>query len=235
MVQFSKLCCGQRRFDPDLARRVKPVILEIYSKALAKLLEYLDECCLSPVGAESWDEALIQYKQDRALTKSNFTYAVVAVEFFFPRFKRQLVVSRAVLEGMQVHRPAKHKVPMTKPPAVLFACHFSHDRLPRLGAALVVQAASGTRPSEVLRLKPEDILFHDSLKGPTATMRLGSLVGTEAGREETAPIHAYEDPEALDLLCSLVASTPHGSLLFPFTYSFYNRKIERCQRNLIWG
>ena len=235
MNQFNKLCCGRRRYDPDLARRVKPVTLEIYTKALAKLLEYLDECRLSPVGAESLDEALTHYKQDRALTKSNFIDAVAEVEFFCPRFKRQLVVSRAVLEGMQVHRPAKHKVPMTKHPAVLFACHFAHDRLPRLGAALVIQTASGTRPSEVLKLRPEHVLFHDFLKGPCATLRLGAQVGTKSGREETAPVHALEEPEAYELLCSLVAATPHGSPLFPFSFAFYNRKIRELSRQLNVG
>ena len=234
MTQLSKLCCT-RRFDPDLERRVKPATLSIYKKALAKLFLFLDECHLRPEGAESWDEALICYKQSRAISRGNFTFAVAAVEFFFPRFKRQMIVSRAVLEGMQVSKPSVHKVPMTKKPAILYACHFSSDGEARLGAALIIQTASGTRPSEILRLKPENVLFHETLRGPAATLRLGAMVSTKARREQTAPVYFSEDPEAYELLCSLCATTPIGSMLFPFSYAYYNSRIQQLSKQLKVG
>ena len=111
MTQLSKLCYT-RRFDSDLERRVKPATLSIYKKALAKLPLFLDECHLRPEGAESWDEALVWCKQSRAISRGNFAFAVATVEFSFPRFKRQMIVSHAVLEGMQVSMPSV-KVPMT--------------------------------------------------------------------------------------------------------------------------
>jgi hypothetical protein len=79
------------------------------------------------------------------------------------------------------------------------------------------------------------VLFHESLKGPCATLRLGSVVGTKAGREQTATIFLSESREAFELLSMLVSATAPAGLLFPFSYSFYNRRIKEMNRRLNIG
>ena len=41
-----------------------------------------------PDGTEDWDDALVVYKQQRRVSKSDFEATVAAVEFVFPRFSR---------------------------------------------------------------------------------------------------------------------------------------------------
>ena len=140
------------------------------------------------------------------------------------------MLCRAVSEGMAAERPTIHKAPLVKRPAALLGAHMASDGIPRMGIGVIVQVACGLRPSELLRLMPEHIMFHVTLHGPTATLRLGALVSTKANREETTYLRMSEDPEAFELLSRVCALTPYGSLLFPYAYAFYNRKIRELDR-----
>ena len=111
---------------------------------------------------------------------------VAAVELFFSRFKRLLVMTKADAEGLLAMTPIEHKQPLCRGPASLFAPLGASWGIPRAGAALIVQQAAGLRPRELLRLLPENVAFQESLMGKVALLKLGSVVYTKARREQVA-------------------------------------------------
>ena len=68
----------------------------------------------------------------------------------------------------------------------------------------------------------------ESLLGKVALQKLGSIVHTKARREQVAFIYEAEDPNAFKLLQWLADCTSPGTKLFNFSYSSYNKFIERC-------
>ena len=218
--------CCRRRPGQFRLQRVKPATLAGYKRALRSFVEWLDEVGKCPAKADEWDDCVVIYAADRALSASSMHALINALELFFPKFKRQFQEARAEADGLQTTTPVVHKAPMCRGPCCLFAARAAEIGQPRKGIALIVQNGAGLRPSEVLALFPEHVAWQDSIHGPVALLRLGALVSTKARREQVAFIYKSEDPHAYELLQRLVEVTPDNHRLFDFSYAAYHRFIR---------
>ena len=111
----------------------------------------------NPSEVEEWDDLLVEYKNSAKIGRPAFEQLVASVEHVFPRFRRRLMWSHAVLQGWHIATAVKHAVPLGQGPAALVASTWACQGLFRLALGLLVQAKQGLRPSEMLRLKPIDI------------------------------------------------------------------------------
>ena len=69
--------------------------------------------------------------------------------------------------------------------AKFIACKMADEGEYRLGVCMLLQQATGLRPSEMLGLREHDLLRPNELV-PRYVLRLGTNVGTKVGREQTA-------------------------------------------------
>ena len=220
-------CCVRRAGDYRF-RKVKEITLKKYQRSLRFFVNWLDDNALCPHDAKEWDQMACRYSADRQLSHGQMSTLVAALELFFPRFKRQLVETKADAEGLLNATPVERKQPLCRGPASLFAAQSAEWGIPLHGTALIIQQAAGLRPMELLRLLPEDICFQEPLLGKVALLKLGSIVHTKARREQAAFIYEAEDPNAFKLLQRLADCTSPGTKLFNFSYNSYNKFIERC-------
>ena len=102
-----------------------------------------------------------RYSADRQLSHGQMSTLVAALELFFPRFKRQLVETKADAEGLLNATPVERKQPLCRGPASLFAAQSAEWGIPLHGTALIIQQAAGLRPMELFGLLPEDICFQE--------------------------------------------------------------------------
>jgi integrase len=228
---MSVLCCIRRRPDPHFEKRVKPKTLEVYKHHLQEFSSWLKANELSPTGAESWDEALVDYKNAACLSRSKFSMTIAAVEFFFPRFKKQLVYSHAVSLGLTAASEIKHKVPMIRSVGGLFAAHFAGQGRPKMGVGLMLQIFLGLRPSELLGLKKDHVLLLSDGER-IMIFRLGALVGTKARREQAVTLRETEDPTLYELTVRILLITHAGGFLFPYCYYAYNHAFKSVETDL---
>ena len=109
---------GPRRLDPHQMLRVQPRTLETYRREARLFTEWAYANHISPIGADQWDDALVEYKNAcfESLSPAKFCNLLAAVEFFFPRMKGHLSWAHAVLKGWERARRIKHAVPLGKAP-----------------------------------------------------------------------------------------------------------------------
>ena len=75
------------RLDPHQQARVKRETLVSYQRAARDFADWLSAVGWHPDSAESWDDALVEYKNVVEIQKAKFAHTVSAVEFFFARFR----------------------------------------------------------------------------------------------------------------------------------------------------
>ena len=132
---------------------------------------------------QRWD-----FQQPQGWVQGRWKLRWLPWSFLFPRFKKRFVLTRAESEGLQSTVPISHKTPLRRGPARLFAAQGASEGRPRAGVALVIQQAVGLRPSELLRLFPEHIIFQSSLLGPLPVPIMVSVAGTKARIVQVAVI-----------------------------------------------
>ena len=194
---------GPRRLDGEQAAKVSQNSLDRYRREAAKFTTWALELGFDPRSAEEFDDLLVEFKNSQPMTKGRFETLVAATEFFFPRYKGRLGWAHAVLSGWSVAHKTKHTVPLTYAPACLVATHLAALGYDRLGFGVILQRVKGLRPSEMLKVTPEAVMFPeeqglDPLVAPTIIC-LGLRVGTKAKREQVVTLFAREHPELVVL------------------------------------
>ena len=83
---ISKLA-GPRGLDPHQINRISKTSLQLYRQAARTLSAWLDRYQLFPSDAESWDDCLVEWKNDpeELVTKACFETMISALEFVFQR------------------------------------------------------------------------------------------------------------------------------------------------------
>ena len=125
-------------------------------------------------------------KSEFELPQSTFAHLVSAVELFFPRHKGRLAWSHSVLTGMSAAHVPQHTVPCSRHHSWFLGAHFASRGHYRLGLGMPTQQSLGLRPSELLNLLADHLLFSDetgSLAPLHLVIRLGARRGTKATRE----------------------------------------------------
>ena len=125
-----------------------------------------------------------------AVGKSSFESAIAGLELVFPAYKGHFPWARAVIAGRNSRHVAKHAVPMGLRLGGLLGAHLASAGVPRLGAFLIFQAATGIRPGEGLGpggFVADDVAVStEAASGrPMGVVRLGVWArGTKAKREQ---------------------------------------------------
>ena len=200
-----------------------------YEKSLESFTFYLHrQPEWSSFSSEDIDFLAMEYRTEMDLTKSQHITLVAALEFFIPYLKGKMILCREALKGRSNAEPTKHTVPLTTELALLFGAFMSSKDKQRVGAAMVVQQASGLRPSELLSLQQDHVYVPPDCTQPL-TLRLGAVVSTKVKREQFVLLSPYKQPLACALLRKLHAETLVGARLFPFGYSMYNNCFKQCE------
>ena len=231
MISMAEVCNCVRRLHPDLRHRVNNDTLIKYQKAIECFTEYLHrQPDLSLHAAEDLDLMIMEYRTEMDLTKSQHVTLVAAVEFFLPYAKGKLVVCREALKGRASSEPTKHTIPLTTELAWLFGAFMASQGKNAIGAAMIVQQATGLRPSELLALQ-RDHIFVPRDCNQSITLRLGSVVSTKVKREQFVLVRQGVQSLAYALLRSFCIAVADGAKLFPFGYNTYNNAFKSCERH----
>ena len=234
-MSCSKAYRGPLRLDPHTEARVQPKTLAHYRQCALKFVEYLDDHGYLPMDSDDWDDFLIQYKNDCAITYSAFVSTVAAVEYFFPRFRGRMGWSHSVLKGWGSERTVRHTTPMGRGPASLIALRMCEVRRPREGMGVIVQQRLGLRPSELLQLRARDISFEVPVDGsaPFSLVRLGREArGTKVKREQFAILRSDAHEDIFETWRALVCSLNPDDFIVPCKYHAYARLISQTVRGL---
>ena len=226
---------GPRRLDRHQAQRVQERTLERYRLAARPFTEWLFSVALFPSSAEDWDDALVEYKNEADLSQSVFAQLVSAVELFFPRHKGKLAWSHSVLSGMAVAHVPRHTVPCSRHHSWFMGAHLCSRGRFRIGFGMPLQQVLGLRPSELLNLFPDHVMFSDETGSSgklSAVLRLGARRGTKAKREQFSMLLASQEPILFMLLRRLRDATPAGCHLFPYSLDTYRRLIKDIEAAL---
>ena len=229
MVTLSQVCGCVKRLHPDLRQRVKDDTFLKYQKAFGAFTDYLQrQYDLVLTSPEDLDLLLMEFRTEADLTRAQHVLLVASAEFFLPHVKGKLVVCREALKGRATAEPVKHTVPLTWDCALLFAAWHASEGRPRLGAALLIQHATGLRPSELLALQPGHV--HLPLDRTQAlTVRLGATYSTKVKREQYVLVDPSSQSLGFSLLARLCHVTPVGQRLFPFGYQTYNASFKLAE------
>lgn len=179
---------------------------------------------------EEVDELLVEWHESNNVTKGNFQSAVAAVELLLPDAKRNLPWCYAVISGNARNVPVVHKLPMPRSLKSCIVIQLGNLGEHRMGAGLWIQWAKGLRPSEVLKIQPEDVLLPEQMSyslGNVAVITLGARTGTKLKRAQSVIIRADSDPITLHLLRWLVKTTPKGQTLVGLSYGQYGYRLKK--------
>jgi hypothetical protein len=196
--------------DPDQVGKLKESTLQQYRGAAARFSAWAHEEELVLTEAAEWDNALVLYKnimKERGrLTRSQFILLIASVEFFFPRHKGHLSWAHAVSNGWGVVAEIKHTIPMGKGFAKLASVHIATAGHARLAVGLVTQVCAGLRPSEMLEMEPDDLVFpwevNMSLRDRGVQINVGPRTGTKLKRPQVANIF-HQDADVISVLYAL--------------------------------
>ena len=225
MVAFSSLSCWPRRLDPDQALLISSISLSRYEKSLGCFVSWLIRNNHNPVTADHLDCLVVSFKNDLSLSKSNLNYTVASLEFFLPTCKGKLVWARRVAAGKMAAAPTKHTVPMVSKVCYFYGAKFAASGRYRMGVYIVLQQATGLRPSEGLKLLASHVSKPEFANG-RFVFRLGANVGTKVKREQVAYLDPLEHPQLAGLLSELLRHTKPHEKLFPVSYCAYNTAIH---------
>ena len=129
----------------------------------------------------------------------------------------------------------RHTVPLGKGVAKLIMVHFASWGYLRLGIGVILQTETGLRPSELLRLRPEDFLFPEeegsNLRVRPLRIGLGIRGGTKVKRAQFVLLDK-RCWRLVRVLRVLKLSTPQGLLVFPESYSTFRLLLRRVEAQL---
>ena len=190
---------------------------------------------LRPQTATEWDDLLVEWKAHAAPSKSQFSNALAALEFFFPQYKGCLKWAHSVKHSWDITHVPQHTVPMLSGITKLYSVHCSTMGHPRLGVGMVLQQTKGLRPSELLGIETSDIVLPeemDSTGVQAVIIGLGVRQGTKAKRPQSAVLPLSQHPSLVRALRILKGCSDSGDRIFPYTLEQYNRIIKKISKVL---
>ena len=214
------------RLDPLHVSTVSNSTFVRYQSAVEKFETFLLLFDAAPSSAAELDEWLVLYRREAVLTRSKLETTLAGIQFFAPCLRGHLPLTKKVIKGLAIEFPSKHAFPMLSRSAKFIACKMADEGEYRLGVCMLLQQATGLRPSEMLGLREHDLLRPNELV-PRYVLRLGTNVGTKVGREQTAFFDPDQDPVLAMLLFRLLRATPEQGFLANCGYDHYRRVLSR--------
>ena len=152
-------------------------------------LVFLDEERMYPETVEELDDIVVEWSHACSVSDSKFRILVAALEFMFPRWKKDLAWSKQRRDVIRAAKPPAHTAPCGYECSCLWGAQLASLSRARMGRGLVTQAVLGLRPGELLTLVKEDFETHlEPDKGYIVIVRLGYRTGTKSGREQCFPV-----------------------------------------------
>ena len=217
---------GPRRLDAQQQAKVTEESLNRYRKAAIPFAEFLAKRFPDISGPEDFDDALMEFKQESPVSKSNFEALVAGVEYFFPNWGK-LRWCRATLKGWAVEHVPRHTIPMSRAHAKLYAIHLSGLNHAKLAVGVLLQRELGLRPSEILGLMGTDVALpehHSGAASTRAVLGLGFRTGTKAKRAQAVIL---VDPVLIGLLRWLTSEAVPNETLIGCSYSTYSKMLRK--------
>ena len=217
---------GPRRLDAQQQAKVTEESLNRYRKAAKPFAEFLANRFPDISGPEDFDDALMEFKQESPVSKSNFEALVAGVEYFFPNWGK-LRWCRATLKGWAVEHVPKHTIPMSRAHAKLYAIHLSGLNHAKLAVGVLLQRELGLRPSEILGLMGTDVALpehHSGAASTRAVLGLGFRTGTKAKRAQAVIL---VDPVLIGLLRWLMSEAAPNETLIGCSYTTYGKMLKK--------
>ncbi|CAE7504813.1 unnamed protein product [Symbiodinium sp. CCMP2592] len=214
------------RLDPLHVHSVLSDTYKRYERAVEKFEVFLLQNDAAPTSAAELDEWFVLFRREASLTRSQFEVTLAGIQFLAPRLKGKLPLAKKVTKGLAIEYPAKHAFPMLSRSARFIASKMATASEHRLGVCMLLQQATGLRPSEMLGLCEHDIIRPSDFV-PRYVLRLGTNVGTKVGREQTAFFDPEQDPVLAMLLFRLLRATPERGSLAACGYDHYRRVLAR--------
>ncbi|OLP75372.1 hypothetical protein AK812_SmicGene44843 [Symbiodinium microadriaticum] len=214
------------RLDPLHVTTVSDSTFVRYQSAVEKFETFLLLFDADPSSAAELDEWLVLYRREAALTRSKLENTLAGIQFFAPCLRGNLPLTKKVIKGLAIEFPSKHAFPMLSRSTKFIACKLADEGEYRLGVCMLLQQATGLRPSEMLGLREHDLLRPNELV-PRYVLRLGTNVGTKVGREQTTFFDPDQDPVLAMLLFRLLRATPEQGFLANCGYDHYRRVLSR--------
>ena len=168
----------------SILRRTETTVVS-YRRAVQKFLTWCALLSLCYHNEYELDDLLVEWLTMQNVSKAVFAHAIAGVELAIPTCKGQLSWSRQVLKDFEVIAPVNHHIPLPKQLALLLVLLLSHWGHGRIAAGLIVSQVLGLRPSELLKLRSNDISLPDSLafgNENTILINLGAKTGTKVKR-----------------------------------------------------
>jgi hypothetical protein len=221
---------GPLRLDPHAKLKVSAATLAIYRSTASTFCSWCYTEGIVPITAAEFDCALIEFKNDpeSLTTKYKFTNTVAALEFFFRHYRGHLPLSKGAIAGWETQHQAKHTVPCGETLGKLYMTHMCARGHPRLAVGMLLQTKRGLRPTEMLRLQREDLVFPEESNNmfPDLSIRLGARVGTKSKREQYVIVKTQQHQQLLNLLREIAEVTPRGQRMFPYSIDRYRRILK---------
>ena len=179
----------------------------------------------APTSAAELDDWLVLFRQEASLTRSQLEVTLAGIQFLALRLGK-VVLAKKVTKGLAIEYPAKHAFPMLSRTARFIASKMAAASEHRLGVCMLLQQATGLRPSEMLGLCEHDIIRPSDFV-PRYVLRLGTNVVPKVGREQTTFFDPEQDPVLAMLLFRLLRATPERGPLAACGYDHYRRVLAR--------
>ena len=219
------------RLDPLHVKTVSDGTFRRYQQAVEKFDTFLQRYDAAPECAAEFDEWLCLFREEAALTRSQLEVTLAGVQFFAPRLRGGFLCTKRVIKGLHVENPPKHAFPMLSRTAKFLASKMAELGMFRLAVCMLLQQATGLRPSEVLGLHEHDVIRPTSMV-PRYVLRLGTCVGTKVRREQTVFFDPAEDRILGMLFMRLLRATSSGGSLACCGYDVYRRLLARLSLQL---
>ena len=223
---------GPRHLDKHQLAAVADGTLRRYRQVVLAFHSFLVMFFPEVSGAEEVEDALMEYKQQGSLKKSDFESLIAALEFANPTWKRRMQWARAAQRGWAIEHQTRHTVPLSRRLACLFAIYMVGLGAERLAIAMLVQRELGLRPSEILAVESKDVSLpehrHDG-GGERAIVALGVRAGTKAKRPQAVVLRQQLLVGLLRYLC---ATAKEGEPIVGVSYASYRKILLKIEHML---
>ena len=177
----------------------------------------------------------MEHKNAVLFTKANFAHLVAGCEVGDPTMRGQLTWTRQGVGRLGNVGSINQHIPMLAQFTLLIALLLAFLGYPRAGCGLIIQQSRCLRPSELLRLKSQDVILPGAFAfgdETTAAINLGMRTGTKSKRARAVLVGTTRRPRAFFCLCLLKSTTRLGQeLLSGLRLQEYDRLIVvACER-----
>lgn len=203
-----------------------------YNTAVDRFIDWCNVNQHQPHSTSQLDRYLSEYFVELWFTigksaKAEASCTFYGLDMFLPGIRRKLDRSRRSLRGLSRLAPSVPRPPLPWTIAIAIAVWLAQHNKPQMSIAIVLSFDCYLRSGELINLKREDIADGlDSRLGLRDANRMHlHLRQTKTDKNQGVEV---KDRQVMNLVRTLIFSTPVNEKLFPFSKSTYRRWFHRA-------